>query len=250
MTVTGEWYDDDVLWETLTPHMFSAGIMASAPEEVDQVLALLKCASPAAILDLCCGAGRHSIELARRGFQVTGVDRTASYLDRAKEHAGNHDVQVEFIQKDMRRFRRDDTYDAAINMFTSFGYFADPHDDRQVLANVCHSLKPGGRFILEIMGKEILARIFKTRDWHETENGVLFLQERKVTNDWSWMENRWILIKDRDRKEFNISHRIYSAAELTTAMQKSGFTEVIIYGDLAGAPYDQEAKRLVAVGRK
>lgn len=250
MAAERPWHDDDALWETLMPHMFSDGIMASAPEEIDNILTLVELEPPATILDLCCGAGRHAVELARRGFQVTGVDRIAAYLDLARKRAAENNVHIEFILEDMRRFRRDEAFDCTINMLTSFGYFADPNEDRQVLTNVCHSLKPGGPLVLETMGKEILARIFKARDWHETKDGVLFLQERKVTDDWSWMENRWILIKDRERKEFNVNHRLYSAAELTAVMRDCGFSEVAMYGGLTGVPYDHEAKRLVAVGRK
>jgi SAM-dependent methyltransferase len=250
MSSTGNWFEDDALWETLTPQMFSEGVMAAAPEETDQVLALLHCSPPAVVLDLCCGAGRHAVELARRGFTVTGVDRTASYLERARQHAQANNVRVEFVQEDMRRFCREGAFDVVINLFTSFGYFPDPADDRRVLSNVCRSLKPGGQFIVEIMGKEVLARIFQACDWHETKDGVLFLQQRTVTQDWSWMENRWILIKGQDRREYQISHRIYSATELSSALRETGFAEVIMYGDLTGAPYDHKARRLIAVARK
>ncbi len=150
----------------------------------------------------------------------------------------------------MRRFRRDGAFDGVINLFTSFGYFTDPDENRQVLANVYESLKPGGWFVLEIMGKEVLARIFKARDWQETDDGVLFLQERKVTQDWSWMENRWILIKDGERKEFNVNHHLYSASELTMMLKVCGFTKADAYGNLTGAPFDHQAQHLVMVARK
>lgn len=244
------WHEDDSLWETMAPFIFSDGIMASALEEIGHLQELLQISPPAVILDLCCGVGRHSVELAKRGFAVTGVDRSAGYLDRAKIRAKKQNVTIEFIQDDMRRFRRDESFDGVINLLTSFGYFVDADDNRRVLVNVYHSLKPGGWFVLEIMGKENLARIFRARDWQETEGGVLFLQERKVTQDWSWMENRWILIKDGERKEFHVHHHLYSARELTTLLHECGFAQVNAYGSLAGTPYDHEAKRLVAVARK
>jgi hypothetical protein len=64
------------------------------------------------------------------------------------------------------------------------------------------------------------------------------------------MENRWIVIKDGQRKEFQLSHRLYSAAELSGLFKDCGFGSVEVYGDLDGAPYDHEAKRLVVVARK
>ncbi len=91
------WHEDDKLWETMAPFMFSDGTIDSAAEEIDSIQTLLPLKPPAKILDLCCGVGRHAVELAKRGFTVTGVDRQAGYLDRAKTRAGEHSVQIEYI---------------------------------------------------------------------------------------------------------------------------------------------------------
>jgi hypothetical protein len=99
------------------------------------------------------------------------------------------------------------------------------------------------------MGKEVIARIFRERDWHEV-NGTIVLEERKVCRNWSWMENRWIMIKDGKMEEYKISHRLYSAAELTALLNDCGFNAIDVYGDLTGAPYDHTAKRLVLVAHK
>ena len=100
--------------------------------------------------------------------------------------------RLEFIRKDMRTFSRPAAFNAAITLFTSFGYFEDPEEDRQVVANVYNSLKSDGIFLIDVHGRETLARIFREKDWRE-ENGALILEERKVTKNWSWMEARWIL---------------------------------------------------------
>ncbi len=136
-----------------------------------------------------------------------------------------------------------------VNLFTSFGYFEDPEEDRQVATNVYRSLKSGGAFLIDMMGKEILARVFRKRDWDE-ENGVLILEERKITKNWSWMESRWIIFADNNRAEVNFSHRIYSAMELASLLTECGFAHVDAYGDLEGRAYDHLARRLVAVARK
>lgn len=243
------WHEHDEFWITTGPLMFSERRWAAAPKEVDRIVSLLGIEPGAYILDLCCGVGRHSLELARRGFRVTGVDRTRSYLESASRRAEAEGLQVAFIQEDMRTFCRPSAFDAVINMFTSFGYFDDPEEDRQVVMNVCRSLKSGGAFLLEMHGKETLARIFRARDWRE-ENGVLFLVERKVTRNWGWMENRWIIVKDEGRREFNISHRLYSAAELSCLLRACGFAEVDVFGDLEGHPYDQTARRLVVIAHR
>ncbi|NIT57732.1 MAG: methyltransferase domain-containing protein, partial [Aliifodinibius sp.] len=107
------------------------------------------------ILDLGCGIGRHTLELAHRGFTVTGVDRTQTYLNKAREKARIGGLEVEFVQADMRSFRRTGAFEAVINLFSSFGYFENPEEDRRVVENVYDSLKPGGRFLVEMMGKEV-----------------------------------------------------------------------------------------------
>ena len=229
--------------------MFDEQRWAAAPVEVEQVVHLLGVSPGAAILDLCCGPGRHSLELARRGFRVTGVDRTAAYIKKAQKQAEEERLAVEFVQEDMRHFCRPNAFDGAISMFTSFGYFEDPAENRQVLVNVYRSLKDQGALIIDVMGKEVLARIFRERDWSE-RNGAIILKECRVDKNWSWMENRWIMFEGQERREFKVSHWIYSAAELTALLKECGFGSIDVYGDLEGAPYDHTARRLVTVAHK
>ena len=243
------WHEDDAFWETWGPIMFSEKRLADAPEEVERIVSLLNLKPEIHILDLGCGIDRHSLELARRGFHVTGVDRTQSYLKRASNQAKTEKLKVEFVRDDMRKFCRPDSFDAAINMNTSFSYFDDPEEDRQVLVNVYRSLKSGGVFILDTMGKEVLARVFKEKDWSE-EGEVFVLQERKVSHNWGWMENRWIMFKDGKRTESKVTHRLYSAVELASLFTSCGFKRIDAYGDLSGNAYDHMARRLVMVAKK
>jgi len=240
------WHEQDDFWETVSPMQQR---WADTPAEVDNLIALLEIAPGAHILDLCCGVGRHSLELARRGFRVTGVDRTLAYLRRAAEQADTEGLEIEFVEEDMRTFCRPDAFDVVINLFTSFGYFEDPDDDRHVVANVYRSLRSGGAFLVEMKGKEVLARVFQERDWDE-EDGLLVLQERELSQDWSWIENRWILLKDDSRTELRTGHRLYSAAELTSLLTECGFARAGACGGLDGSPYDQTAKRLAVVAHK
>ena len=242
-------YEDDEWWELLAPFVFSPDTWAAARGEVDGLLPLLGIRSGDAVLDLCCGPGRHSLELARRGLRVTGVDRTVAYLQRAQEQAQAESLAVEFVQADMRDFCRPGAFDAALMMFTSFGYFQDPEENLQVLANVNRSLKDGGALVVETMGKEILARIFQERDWSEQGDAFL-LQERRVVNDWSWMENRWILLRGSERREFRVSHWLYSGAEMSALLTGTGFASVALFGDFDSTQYDHTARRLVAVARR
>ena len=243
------WHDDDNMWVTMGPLMFTPKSVARAPGEVGQVIALLGLAPGCAILDLGCGVGRHALEFARQGFRVTGVDRTAAFVEQARQLAVAEDLAVELLVGDMREFVRDESFDAILSMLTSFSYFEDPAENLRVLENAHRSLRPGGKLILETAGKEILARIFRERDWHEVPGGF-WLQERQVSDDWSRMNNRWILIRDGQAEEFRLRHWVYAATELADMFRAAGFGQVAIYGGLDGSPYDLHARRLVAVGLK
>ena len=244
------WYDDDAFWETLEPFMDSKESDGRALTEIDDLERLLELTPGAHILDLGCGLGRHSLELARRGYRVTGLDRTARYLDVARRKAAEEGLQIEFVLGDMREFVRPEAFDCVINMMTSgLSYFPDPESDRQVVNNVRFSLRSGGKFVVHTHGKEVLARIFQKRDWQERD-GVLFLQERKVTHNWGWMENRWIFIRNGQTHEYQINHRLYAGTELCGLIRECGFLEVSAYGDMRGAPYDSAAPTLVVVSVK
>ena len=243
------WHEKDDFWHTTAEYLFSERRWQAVPAELDHVVKLLELEPGAKVLDLCCGVGRHSLELARRGFRVTGVDRTEAYLEQAERRARAEGLDIQFILEDMRTFCRPDAYDAILNLFTSFGYFEDQEDDRRVTANMYRSLVPGGSLLMDLQGEEVLARIFRENNWSE-EDGVLFLEERAVSQNWSWIENRWIIIEDGKRKDLYLSHRLYSATELTGLLVSSGFAHAEAFGDLAANPYDHTAKRLVVVARK
>ncbi len=243
------WHESDNFWETMAPFLFSERRWESASTEIDRTITLLGVEPGAAILDLCCGPGRHSLELARRGYHVTGVDRTAAYLEQARQQAEKEELTIELVQEDMRHFCKPNTFAGAMMMYTSFGYFEDQAENRQVLINVYRSLKDQGALIMDMMGKEVLARIFRERDWEEVDDAII-LQQRQVSKDWSWVENRWIALRGQERYEAEVSHWIYSAAELSGMLKECGFSSVDVYGDLEGAPYDHTAKRLVVVAHK
>lgn len=243
------WHEDDEFWISMASFMFDEERWQNTPEEVDNLLAMIDPEPGSRVLDCPCGPGRHTLELARRGFQVTGVDRTKTYLNSARRQAEAEGLSPEFVLDDMRHFRRIGAFDVVLSMFTSLGYFDEQAENRQVLENYYASLRDGGVLLLEMSGKEVLARIYRRRDWHQVDDAFL-LEERDVVDEWRRMSSRWILLKDGLATEKRFSHWIYSASELAAMLSDSGFSQLAFYGDLAGAPYDQEARRLVAVAHK
>jgi SAM-dependent methyltransferase len=244
-----QWFEDEAFWRELYPYMFPPDRFAAAPEQVGQILALANF-SGRTVLDLCCGPGRHAVELARRGFEVTGVDRTAFLLDRARERALEAGVEVEWVTEDMRRFLRPSSFDLAASLFTSFGYFEEEQEDLSVLRNVHQSLTPGGVFVIDVISKERVARNWKDALTTEFPDGALLLQRPQVLDGWSRLRSQWTLIKNGNARAFDFEHWIYSGRELKDRLQASGFGEVSLFGDLQGAPYDLNATRLIAVARK
>lgn len=245
------WHDEDSWWEQAQELLFSDRQWEQASAQASAVLALTGLTPPLRLLDMPCGPGRHSLAFARLGCTVTGVDRTAAYIEEARRRAAAADLEATFVVGDMRHFRQPDSFDLAVNLNTSFGYFDDPEEDLAVLRNFHASLRPGGTLLLEMMGKEVLARIFQAREWEEFEDGTLFLQERQIDRDWTWLEGRWILLRPdgRHREQF-FEHRLYGASDLKRVLHVTGFAEVEIYGGLEGLDYDQDALRLVALARK
>jgi len=244
-----EWFEDEEFWRELYPYMFPAERFQMAAEQVDQVLALGGI-SGGKLLDLCCGPGRHAVEFAKHGWEVTGVDASPFLLDRASERAEEAGVSVQWVKDDMRRFRRPSSFDLVCSLFTSFGYFSEEDDDLQVLRNVHESLRDGGAFVIDVISKERVARNWQNSLVAEFPDGALLLQLPKVQDGWSRLENDWILVKAGGSRSFRFEHNLYSGRELKDRLVASGFKDVKLYGDLKGSPYGLDAQRLVVVARK
>ncbi|MCK4871992.1 MAG: class I SAM-dependent methyltransferase [Phycisphaerales bacterium] len=245
-----DWFTNEQFWRDTARFMFGPTRMESTPGEVDRIVELCALRPGSRVLDMPCGPGRHSMELARRGMTVMGVDLTELYVERARATAADAGLDIEFHQADMRGFRAERLCDAVINMFTSFGYFRDADDDRRVAGNFFASLRPGGRLLMEMMSKEVLARIFEPRRFDREEDGTIFLQETEVLEDWSWVRSTWTAFMNEGRFQHTIEHRIYSAVELRALLESVGFEDVTCFGDLEGAPYDDQAKRLIIRAKK
>jgi SAM-dependent methyltransferase len=243
-----DWFADETFWTASYNNMFSEARLAAGPAEVDQILALVQL-TDGVVLDLACGPGRNAIPLVQRGFNVTAVDRSPFLLQRARDRANELGVEVEWLESDMRTFRRPAAFDLVLLLFTSFGFFRDDAENVGVLRNVAASLRPGGALVLDTMGKEVLARVFDPTASHESPDGLV-IHRRRVEENWSRLENEWIIVAGGSTQTFRFGHWIYSARELTHMLIDAGFRAVDCFGNFHGASYGPEAKRLVVVARR
>ena len=249
---TREWFRDQTFWAEFAKVVFDDHRLRGTAEEVDRVLALTGLES-GAVLDLFCGPGRHSLELARRGFHATGVDITPRHVEQGRAAAAAESLDAEFVEADVRTFSRPGAFDAAICMFTSFGYFDDLNDDRKVLANAAAALRPGGVLLIQTMGKETVARSLRGRSWYRLDDspGDIFLMENTILGAWERVQLDWTIIRaDGARSEAQLRIRMFSALEMASLLQDAGFSDVTVFGDLDGRPYNATANLLVAVARK
>jgi SAM-dependent methyltransferase len=244
-----EWFDDDSFWRELYPFMFPEKRIADADAQIAKALALTK-PTGKSVLDLCCGPGRCSIALAKRGFRVTGVDRTTYLLNKARAKARAAHVKLELVQKDIRDFVRPGSFALVLSMFTSFGYFDDKQEDLTVLENMFTSLLPGGACLIEVLGKERLASILQSTTSTDLPDGTVVVERHKIFDDWTRIANEWLVMRNGRVKCFKFHHTIYSGQELRDRMERAGFVVVKLYGNLDGDEYGPHAERLIAIGRK
>jgi SAM-dependent methyltransferase len=244
-----EWFDNNAFWQELYPFLFTEKRFADAPEETRMALSLAKPNGKNA-LDLCCGPGRCSIALAKAGFKVTGVDGTGFLLNKARARARGAKVRIEWVRMDMRDFVRPEAFNLVLSMFTSFGYFENKHEDLIVLRNILANLKPGGACLIDVVGKENIAKIFQPTTSDILQDGTKLIQRHEVFDDWTRIRNEWILIRAGKAKSFKFHNTIYSGQELRDRMEQTGFIDVKLYGSFDGDEYGVDAQRLIAVGHK
>jgi hypothetical protein len=111
-------------------------------------------------------------------------------------------------------------------------------------------LKRGGVALIDVLGKERLAKAFQTTTSTRYPDGALLVQVHEIFDDWTRIRNEWILLKGNRARRFKFHHTIYSGQELKRLLLETGFAEVKLFGDFDGRAYDSEAPRLVAIARK
>jgi SAM-dependent methyltransferase len=217
------------------------------PVEIDRLEALLALRPPLHILDLPCGQGRHAIELARRGYDVTGVDLSPFLLMVADERARADGVRVHWLEGDMRQPIADERFDVVLNLFTSLGYFADEADDRKVVDAAAAMLAPGGRFLLEVINGERLMARFEEREWF-TVGQAAVVERRSLDRTARRMVVERTVTTLNDTEVNLHAIRLYDGRDVMGILRSAGFGRVDLYGDWSGEPLTSESLRVLAVG--
>src|SRR5688572_5863243 len=203
--------------------------------DVDFILAAAPVQPHSQILDLCCGQGRHSLELARRGFRnVTGVDRSRYLIRLAKKRAQNERLQVVFKEGDARNPRLPETsFDCVAIMGNSFGYFSNKQDDEKVLLAVGKILRPSGQLVLDITDGAYMADHFERRSWEWIDEHHFVCRERSLSSDRDRLISREVIVHD----ELGViadqfyAERLYTRETIGKLMEKTGFRNVRHHGN-------------------
>jgi len=203
------------------------------------------------VLDICCGAGRHSIELAKRGLVVTGFDLSEFLISEAKNQVKSikeKNLKVKFLIKDMRNFNFGSSFDLAVNLFTSFGYFDNDEENFLIFKNASSSIRKKGWFVFDFLNGEYLRMNIKKLS-KASLAGKLVIQKRRLENDFVIKD---IIIRAGNKEHiFTERLKLYDLKTLIDVLLKNKLNTKNVFGDYFGNKYDlHNSSRLIIFARK
>lgn len=227
-----DWFGEEYL--ALYPHRDEA----EAQHAVDMIAGEIGSARIERVLDLACGAGRHTRPLADRWWTV-GLDLSAVLLKvaRAAEPDGN------YVRGDMRVLPfADRSFDLCVNLFTSFGYFESDAQHLRVLAEVARVVNIGGTFVLDFLNSKSVGANLVACDERRVGDQVVE-QRRVITPDGRFVQ-KTISLPGSDKK-FIERVRLFSVEELEMMLEESGFSVRAKKGDYVGGPVTDHSPRAI-----
>jgi SAM-dependent methyltransferase len=249
-SVTVEWRDDP--WSEVFDEdylYFYADRLAAGPSdrETEQILEVLALGPGAAVLDAPCGHGRIANRLAVQGLEVVGLDNNPDFLELGRRAALEVGVDVEYVLGDLRELPWSGRFDAALNWYTSAGYFDDEGNAR-MLAGYQRALKPGGRLLLEQINRDSLIRQIPagaSRLVALTERGDDLMIDR-VHFDLAAGRSRTerIVVRDGKVRRVRFSLAQPTLPELCASLREAGFAQVDVYG-IGSEPLRPDSRRML-----
>ncbi|NQW16021.1 MAG: methyltransferase domain-containing protein [Chloroflexi bacterium] len=220
--------------------------------ETDMFVEALKIEPDHTVLDLACGQGRHALELAHRGFTgVEGLDRSRYLIQRARRAARAAGDPVRFREGDARRLPYPtDNFDRVMLVGNSFGYFQTAEDDLKLLREVGRVLKPGGRFLVDVVDANFVRNNLVARSWEWISPHQFVCRERSLTPDRQTLTSREMIsdISDGVIEDQFYSERLYDRADLQRELTEVGFAEIQFHGE--HAPQSDKAQDTGMMGHR
>lgn len=224
--------------------------IAEAITQIDFLLKNVPISKNAKILDLCCGCGRHSIELKKLGYDVVSADLSSDLLNIAKESAYDNNIDLKIVRCDMREIPFSNQFDLVIQFFTSFGYFESDEDNQKVLNSISKALKSNGKFLIDYMNPDYVVDNLINKDEKDISEGIHITQERWIDEQRCRINKKITLIKDGKEKNYEESVRLYSHEEMKYMLNKAGLQLSETYGDFLGTKFNKKSPRMILIGYK
>ncbi len=194
-------------------------------------------------LDCPVGIGRIALPLAKKGIKITGIDIMPSYLGELSEKASKAKLSIKLFHQDMRKIDFENQFDAVGNLWTSFGYFEKDSDNMLVLKKLYKALKPGGKFVIQVINRDWIMKNFLSNNWDEVA-GVKILEKREFFYDTSSCITEYLFIKDGVEKSLTSYIRMYSFHELKSMLEKVGFKNVVGYSSVKEEPISRDSREM------
>jgi ubiquinone/menaquinone biosynthesis C-methylase UbiE len=199
------------------------------------------------ILDLCCGTGRHSIILHKRGLNIIGLDLSKNLLAIAKRNMKQERMEIPFVRADMRHLPfRNQVFDDVICMFTSFGYLPFESEDTKSFKEVRRTIRKNGKFLLDVANINHIIKIFKEKEWAEYEPFYM-LEKRSLDLQQSRLTSQWTIIRKDTNEVRSLQHnvRLYSFNKLKQMLNEGGLKFKEVYGGYDGKKFSFDSPRMI-----
>jgi SAM-dependent methyltransferase len=218
---------------------------ASARTEVDHLIDLLQLRAGRRVLDVGCGAGRHLAAMVERGIDAVGLDLSPDLLAEASQRPA---LRGRLVRADMRSLPFAGEFDAALSLFTSFGYFNEDAQNTRALAEMARVVKPGGLLAMDLINEPRLRRELSPYDCRRVDGRTI--EDHRRIDGRRVVKETAVTDPDGSVHRFCERVRLYDRREITQMFTAAGLVSIRFHGCFAGGECTGESRRMIAVGEK